>query len=1295
MELTNHTYLRSRVDMHIADSLRQKASSKIASGGQGDARDNAGGFSAAVRMKSNQYMLQSKRVNIQNSLTFLQAQRDVLNQARDVMDKIGVLKLKFEDPTLNDSDKANINTEFKKLALDLYNLRSQKFNGMPLMAESEEASSVMYGGKERGLPSGTGTEGTDASITLHGIDYQDIDSVYKAGEAVRRGLGGLDYVNFADQEVRQQEELITVSGGIAEGDTFTFYLNQKTQIGETLNTLDNNIGGTGSPHLITYTATEDDENSADPHAAVAAGLKTQIDGLLGVTPEGAPIAFVAAEVQADAANSRAFLTVKSTNAGVPFELFGETSTGSSGEIIIAETSGVGALPAFAENDAEERTYELDLKDDDGKNSGYVLNGNDRVSIAVDGQTISFAPSQAEINADGTVLGIDFSDPLNFQASTEYMLNGLMAAINAEADTNANFKVRATSVDTLTNAAGNDVARITLKSTHRGDPLTGLTAGSTPALSFNFAGNEQSESGSEVSITSSRVAEAGDQVRIRRFVQGFGEDTAARLTFTQGDAGENGFTTFADLANKINNHSSDMYQASITGNTIKIIDKNPESIAGMANPADTNNADGTDRAQRVTLTVTQGQTDYVTGIVPSAGTTLFADKGDTFTDRATGKVGGGSTNGLNVDFNITKATGVVDTASLAVGSNAGLGMAIGDQFTVAGTELGDTDGNSITFRVDSVAGKAATASSVGAQKGKVASDNYTNTGIATTGGGNNDFTLDITSQDDGTITKAQTSISAGGTGYSINDTLSISAVDLGGGNAVAGQITVTEVDGGAVGGPGVITNYTWNSGSARSDNLATTYNAVTTTKVGGAGDDNLTLNISTNASGTITGATVNASGLNYAIGDTVEVTAASLGTTGANRTFTVSGINGEVTGFSHVSGQAQSNWTVTGTENSFSGSGLQITASAGRDGVLTVDSIDNGGSGYSVGTNRDIDLTGDGVTVNNKDFDITSIQQNLSDAKTTNLNSGGTTTTDAERGDQFIAEGGNSASPQASDDVSFAEVATAAVNNVVGENRVRTVTINADKKIGGTGNDEDRIHVGDVFSITVTEELHSDEEASGGWPEGNTNANTFGENPGRTAHEITVSVTAVAGDDENSIATKLESAYNTQRIADVTLNALAGDDLPTVAVSGNTLTFTSGREGEDFKVEWNNLQNPDVITATGAVNDPSGSQSHVGNISPFSITKSLNYFTEMLSQNAAETNRLMRAQEHLEDSIVNTEQAWGKMTDTDYAQASTEQVRASMKMEMANSIIGKSIRMNDLLVDLTTKHHRGAILNASV
>ena len=49
MELTNQTYLRSRVDMQLADSLRMKASNKISAGVLGNARENSGGFSAGIR----------------------------------------------------------------------------------------------------------------------------------------------------------------------------------------------------------------------------------------------------------------------------------------------------------------------------------------------------------------------------------------------------------------------------------------------------------------------------------------------------------------------------------------------------------------------------------------------------------------------------------------------------------------------------------------------------------------------------------------------------------------------------------------------------------------------------------------------------------------------------------------------------------------------------------------------------------------------------------------------------------------------------------------------------------------------------------------------------------------------------------------------------------------------------------------------------------------------------------------------------------------------------------------------
>ena len=124
------------------------------------------------------------------------------------------------------------------------------------------------------------------------------------------------------------------------------------------------------------------------------------------------------------------------------------------------------------------------------------------------------------------------------------------------------------------------------------------------------------------------------------------------------------------------------------------------------------------------------------------------------------------------------------------------------------------------------------------------------------------------------------------------------------------------------------------------------------------------------------------------------------------------------------------------------------------------------------------------------------------------------------------------------------------------------------------------------------------------------------------------------------------------------------------------------------------------TGNGSLNfDPEGKiiPADVGqrqaNISPFNATKSISYFEEMLAQNEAETSRLMKAMEHLENSMVHNEDALGKVQDTDYSQAAVEQMRNSVKVQMANNVIGKSMRMNDLLIDLTTKHHRGAMLNA--
>jgi flagellin-like hook-associated protein FlgL len=165
-----------------------------------------------------------------------------------------------------------------------------------------------------------------------------------------------------------------------------------------------------------------------------------------------------------------------------------------------------------------------------------------------------------------------------------------------------------------------------------------------------------------------------------------------------------------------------------------------------------------------------------------------------------------------------------------------------------------------------------------------------------------------------------------------------------------------------------------------------------------------------------------------------------------------------------------------------------------------------------------------------------------------------------------------------------------------------------------------------------------------------------------------------------------------------------EHLPTASYNNgdNFISFTASKAGEDFDITVGFDSSVDSISGTGTwryttnpsgLGDPSGTLSATKNISPFSVTKSISYFEEMLAQNEAETSRLMKAMEHLEDSMIHNEDALSKVQDTDYSQASVEHMRNAVKVQMANNVMGKSMRMNDLLIDLTTKHYRGSMLNA--
>ena len=94
-------------------------------------------------------------------------------------------------------------------------------------------------------------------ITRHILDYEDIRYINEAGEALRRGIGGLDVVYFPSSESQKQTETITISGNIAEGDEFYFSILEQTALLET-----------ESDSSFYFLASATTEKDSDPQAVV-------------------------------------------------------------------------------------------------------------------------------------------------------------------------------------------------------------------------------------------------------------------------------------------------------------------------------------------------------------------------------------------------------------------------------------------------------------------------------------------------------------------------------------------------------------------------------------------------------------------------------------------------------------------------------------------------------------------------------------------------------------------------------------------------------------------------------------------------------------------------------------------------------------------------------------------------------------------------------------------------------------------------------------------------------------------
>ena len=104
MQLTNFSFLNSRMEYLEAERSRKVASARLSSGEKvGSGSRDLGAIGTEANLRSTQFQLHSNRANTQNFLTFLDSQYKSMEQARSIYQQMETLAMRALDPTLSES----------------------------------------------------------------------------------------------------------------------------------------------------------------------------------------------------------------------------------------------------------------------------------------------------------------------------------------------------------------------------------------------------------------------------------------------------------------------------------------------------------------------------------------------------------------------------------------------------------------------------------------------------------------------------------------------------------------------------------------------------------------------------------------------------------------------------------------------------------------------------------------------------------------------------------------------------------------------------------------------------------------------------------------------------------------------------------------------------------------------------------------------------------------------------------------------------------------------------------------
>ena len=356
-------------------------------------KTDAGALSASLRLRSSQLEMNRKMGNVQNALSFLQTQEAAIGSAMSILDRISELKTLFEDPTKSDSDRMFYNEEFKEISAQLEGLKSMNFNKISLFSEFGTGQGL-YGGSVESF-NASSESGLSTSISRHVIDFEDLRYIAEAGEAVKRGEGGLDVIYFPETEPKAQVETITIGGNIAHGDQFSFSIREQTALFKT-----------ESDTTFKYLADNSTESAGDPQEVIRDDFYNQLTGDANI------MNFL--DVAKVGTNQ---LTLTAKMKGDPYLLYNLRNSGTTGSITNPSTD-----VANVNNDAQEDLVEINIP------PGVSLYAGDSVSLQVAGKSFTYSAKPSD-KTQNRILGMRrLAEGLANEINNDPSVNGDIEAL---------------------------------------------------------------------------------------------------------------------------------------------------------------------------------------------------------------------------------------------------------------------------------------------------------------------------------------------------------------------------------------------------------------------------------------------------------------------------------------------------------------------------------------------------------------------------------------------------------------------------------------------------------------------------------------------------------------------------------------------------------------------------------------------------------------------------------------------------------------------------------------------------